>query len=110
MARKTGPPTKEQMRKRIDRERKAAEKKKKKKKSSSWDSGRSSGPKRKPGAWLDPEGEWGEEIEEAPPSDKAERFIKKNKNTFKDKYGDRSKEVLYATAWKMHNKHWKSKE
>jgi hypothetical protein len=48
--------------------------------------------------------------EEAPPSDKAERFIKKNKESFKDKYGDRSKEVLYATAWKMHNKHWKSKE
>jgi len=48
--------------------------------------------------------------EESPPSDKAERFIKKNKKSFKDKYGDRSKEVLYATAWKMHNKHWKSKE
>ncbi|HIK97291.1 MAG TPA: hypothetical protein EYG10_04185 [Gammaproteobacteria bacterium] len=52
----------------------------------------------------------GIKTEEAPPSDKAERFIKKNKESFKDKYGDRSKEVLYATAWKMHNKHWKSKE
>ena len=87
MARKTGPPTKEQMRKRIDREREAAEKKKKKNKVSE--------------DYVE---------EDAPPSDKAERFIKKNKNTFKDKYGDRSKEVLYATAWKMHNKHWKSKE
>ena len=48
--------------------------------------------------------------EESPPSAKAERFIKKNKESFKDKYGERWKEVLYSTAWKMHNKHWNDKE
>ena len=50
----------------------------------------------------------GEEIliEKSPPSDKAERFIKKNKESFQDKYGEQWKEVLYSTAWKMHNKHW----
>ena len=47
--------------------------------------------------------------EEAPPSDKAERFIKKNKKAFKDRYGEEWEQALYATAWKMHNKHF-SKE
>ena len=52
----------------------------------------------------------GQEVEEeAPPSDKAERFITKNKKAFKDRYGDEWKQALYATAWKMHNKHF-SKE
>ncbi len=180
MARKTGPPTKEQMRKRIDREREAAEKKKKKKLKEArltpaqrlltkkaetqikkddpkaFDPGQGSKyqeptkkhvgiikgrldtAKRKTEGMknkievqkvkqikvktrdkLQKEREKTRKLqmksrgiknEEAPPSDKAERFIKKNKESFKDKYGDRSKEVLYATAWKMHNKHWKSKE
>lgn len=38
--------------------------------------------------------------EKAPPGAKAERFIKKNKAEFKDRYGDRWEEVLYSTAWK----------
>jgi nicotinic acid mononucleotide adenylyltransferase len=177
---KTGPPTKEQMRKRVDREREAAEKKKKKKlkearltpaqrlltkkaetqikkddpkafepgQGSKYQEptkkhvgiikGRLETAKRKTEGMknkievqkvkqikvktrdkLQKEREKTRKLqmksrgiknEEAPPSDKAERFIKKNKESFKDKYGDRSKGVLYATAWKMHNKHWKSKE
>jgi predicted GNAT family acetyltransferase len=39
--------------------------------------------------------------EKAPPSEKAERFIQKNKENFKKRYGARWKEVLYATAQKM---------
>jgi hypothetical protein len=57
----------------------------------------------------------GEEVsfvdEESPPSEKAERFINKNKAGFQERYGEDWKEVLYATAWKMHNKHFsKDKE
>lgn len=48
-----------------------------------------------------------EEVEEsievvqevAPPGEKAESFITKNKEEFKKRYGDRWEEVLYATAW-----------
>lgn len=38
--------------------------------------------------------------EVAPPGKKAEDFIKKNKASFKERYGKRWQEVLYATAWK----------
>lgn len=38
--------------------------------------------------------------EVAPPGEKAEEFIKKNKESFKKRYGERGEEVLYATAWK----------
>ena len=37
--------------------------------------------------------------EKAPPGKKAESFIKKNKDSFKKRYGKRWKKVLYATAW-----------
>ena len=42
----------------------------------------------------------------SPPSGPARRFSKKPevKASFKKRYGDRWKEVMYATAWKMHNK------
>lgn len=39
--------------------------------------------------------------ESAPPSKKAEDWIKANKEEFKQQYGDSWEEVLYATAWKM---------
>jgi hypothetical protein len=40
--------------------------------------------------------------ESAPPGDKAERFIRKNKAAFNKRYGaDRGEEVLYRTAWKQ---------
>jgi hypothetical protein len=39
--------------------------------------------------------------EAAPPGEKAERFIKKNKENFKKRYGTKWKDVLYATASKM---------
>lgn len=39
--------------------------------------------------------------EAAPPSDKAESFIKKNKEAFKKRYGSQWKSVLYSTAAKM---------
>lgn len=39
--------------------------------------------------------------EKAPPGEKAERFIRQNKEKFKKQYGDRWEEVLYATAWKQ---------
>jgi hypothetical protein len=42
--------------------------------------------------------------ESAPPGKKAEDFIKSNKASFKDRYGDRWEEVLYATAWKKFGK------
>jgi len=44
--------------------------------------------------------------EVSPPSGPARRFSKKPevKKAFKQRYGDRWKEVMYATAWKMHNK------
>lgn len=38
--------------------------------------------------------------ESAPPSDEAEVWIKANKDSFKDQYGDEWESVLYATAWK----------
>lgn len=43
--------------------------------------------------------------EVSPPSGPARRFSKKPevKAAFKKRYGDRWKEVMYATAWKMHN-------
>ena len=43
-------------------------------------------------------------LEVAPPGEKAERFIKKNKKAFTARYGDKGKNVLYATAWKMFGK------
>ena len=42
--------------------------------------------------------------EVAPPGEKAERFIRQNKEKFRKQYGDRAEEVLYATAWKMFGK------
>lgn len=39
--------------------------------------------------------------ETSPPGAKAERFIRKNKRDFKERYGKRWKKVLYATAWKQ---------
>ena len=39
--------------------------------------------------------------EVAPKGNKAERFIKGNKQKFKDRYGDDWESVLYATAWKL---------
>ena len=40
--------------------------------------------------------------EVAPPGDKAERFIRKNKAAFNKRYGaDQGEEVLYRTAWKQ---------
>tara|TARA_R110000868_G_scaffold22642_2_gene92752 strand:- start:6177 stop:9218 length:3042 start_codon:yes stop_codon:yes gene_type:complete len=39
--------------------------------------------------------------EVAPPGEKAERFIRQNKEKFSQQYGDRAEEVLYATAWKQ---------
>lgn len=42
--------------------------------------------------------------EVAPPGDKAEEWIKSNKEEFKKQYGDEWEEVLYATAWKMFGK------
>ena len=45
-------------------------------------------------------------FEESPPSPEAERFIKKNKTSFKKQYGDDWERALYSTAWKMHKKHW----
>jgi hypothetical protein len=42
--------------------------------------------------------------EKAPPSAKAEKWIKDNKDRFKDQYGDDWEQVLYATAWKMFGK------
>lgn len=44
--------------------------------------------------------------EKSPPSGPARKFSKdpQVKADFKKKYGERWKEVMYATAWKMHNK------
>lgn len=39
--------------------------------------------------------------EKAPPGRKAKRFIKKAAPSFKERYGDAWKTVLYAKAWKM---------
>lgn len=42
--------------------------------------------------------------ESAPPDAKIERWIKANKQHFKDQYGDKKgTELLYAKAWKMYN-------
>lgn len=40
-------------------------------------------------------------MEKAPPSKEAEEWIKKNKENFKDQYGDDWEKILYAKAWKM---------
>lgn len=37
----------------------------------------------------------------APEGKKAEDFITKNKSSFKKRYGDNWKKILYATAWKL---------
>jgi hypothetical protein len=42
-----------------------------------------------------------EVMEKAPPGEKAERFIKSNKESFKKRYGKDWERVLYATAWKQ---------
>lgn len=39
--------------------------------------------------------------ESAPPGEKAESFILKNKAAFKKRYGDEYRQILYATAWKL---------
>ena len=39
--------------------------------------------------------------EVAPRGKKAEKFIRGNKEKFKDRYGDNWESVLYATAWKL---------
>ena len=39
--------------------------------------------------------------EKAPPTKKAQRFIKKREADFKERYGKAWKQVLYATAWKL---------
>ena len=45
--------------------------------------------------------EYKEMMEKAPPGEKAERFIKQNKESFKKRYGKDWERVLYATAWKQ---------
>lgn len=44
--------------------------------------------------------------ESAPPGDKAERFILKNKEAFRKRHGADWEQVLYATAWKLHKSKW----
>ena len=44
--------------------------------------------------------------ESAPPGDKAERFILKNKEPFKRRYGEDYKQILYATAHILNKKYW----
>ena len=39
--------------------------------------------------------------ERAPHTKKGEKFIKKHKAEFKKRYGDRWKQMLYSTAWKL---------
>lgn len=41
--------------------------------------------------------------EEAPPDKEIEKWIKKNKKRFQEKYGDDWEEVLYGKAWNMYN-------
>jgi len=44
-------------------------------------------------------------FESSPKDPKIEKWIKENKKTFKDEYGDAEGErILYAKAWEMHNK------
>jgi len=42
--------------------------------------------------------------EVTPPDDKSERFVKKAKASFKDRYGEDWASYLYGVAWKQHNK------
>lgn len=42
-------------------------------------------------------------FEEAPPDPKIEKWIKDNKERFREKYGDDYKKYLYGHAWKMYN-------
>jgi len=42
--------------------------------------------------------------EVSPPDEESERFIKKSKASFKDRYGEDWASYLYGTAWKMYNK------
>jgi hypothetical protein len=42
--------------------------------------------------------------EVAPPDEKSERFVKKSKESFKDRYGDDWASYLYGMAWKQYNK------
>jgi hypothetical protein len=42
--------------------------------------------------------------EVSPPDEESERFIKKSKASFKDRYGENWASYLYGTAWKMYNK------
>jgi hypothetical protein len=42
--------------------------------------------------------------EVTPPDDKSERFVKKAKASFKDRYGDDWASYLYGVAWKQYNK------
>ena len=44
-----------------------------------------------------------ESLKESAPSDE-EEFVKSAKDDFKKRYGNRWRQVLYATAWKKHNK------
>lgn len=45
-----------------------------------------------------------EELDEvAPPSKESEKWIKKNKQKFKDRYGDGYEKYLYGHAWKLFN-------
>jgi hypothetical protein len=47
----------------------------------------------------------GDQMQEAsPPSDKAEDFIRKNKDSFKKRYGARWKQALYGAAWEKFGK------
>jgi predicted nucleotidyltransferase len=39
--------------------------------------------------------------ERAPHSKKGEKFIRKHKKEFKERYGEKWEQVLYATAWKL---------
>jgi hypothetical protein len=42
--------------------------------------------------------------EVTPPDEKSERFVKKAKSSFKDRYGDDWASYLYGVAWKQYNK------
>lgn len=47
-------------------------------------------------------------MEKAPPSSAIETWIKKNKKSFKDRYGeDRGLAILYAKAWDMYHQNEK---
>jgi hypothetical protein len=55
-------------------------------------------------AEFDPDGKKKVLKEKSPPDEKSERFIKKTKDEFKDRYGDDWASYLYGTAWKQYNK------